>query len=246
MRLRMPWALTFARQYRPHLTWRSILALRSAVLAVPPPPVLDLRLRVPPTHLRLRPATTDLWTYDDVFCRQIYRAAIAHPIHTLLDVGANIGLVSLYVRAHSRKATIMAVEPDAGNLALLEHNLAPLHALIIRGALWQHDHPVTFAPAKPTTGHITTGDGITVSGYTMTSLVARSGFHTVDLLKIDSEGGERYLFAGDQAWLSRVRSILIEFHGDTRDASRFDQIVRAAGFVISEIGPQLAYARRLG
>lgn len=242
----MPWTLTLARQYRPHLTWRSILALRSALLAVPKPPVLDLRLRVPPTPLRLRPATTDLWTYDDVFCRQIYRAAIAQPIHTMLDVGANIGLVSLYVRAHSPEATIVAVEPDAENLALLEHNLAPLHAMIIRGALWQHDRPVTFAPATPTTGHITTGDGITVPGYTMASLVARSGFPTIDLLKIDVEGGERYLFAGDQAWLSRVRSIIIEFHEDTRDASHFDQILRAAGFLISEIGPQLAYARRSG
>jgi FkbM family methyltransferase len=246
MRLRMPWALTFARQYRPHLTWRSILALRSAVLAAPPPPVLDLRLRVPPTHLRLRPTTADFWTYDDVFCRQIYRAAIAQPIHTIVDVGAHIGLVSLYVCAHNSQAGIVAVEPDSENLTLLEHNLAPLHAMIIRGALWQHDHPVTFAPATPTTGHLTTGDGITVPGYTMASLIARSGFSTIDLLKIDCEGGERYLFAGDQTWLSRVRSILIEFHGDTRDASRFDQIVRAAGFVISEIGPQLAYAHRSG
>jgi FkbM family methyltransferase len=244
MRLRTPWTLTFARQYRPYLTWRSILALRSALLAVPTPPVLDLRLRVPRTRLRLRPATTDLWTYDDVFCRQIYRAAIAQPIRTILDVGANIGLVSLYVHGHWPEASIVAVEPDAENLTLLEYNLAPLHALIIRGSLWQHDHPVTFAPATPTTGHITTGDGITVPGYTMASLVARSGFSTIDLLKIDCEGGERYLFAGDQAWLSRVRSILIEFHGNTRDASRFDEILRVAGFVISEIGPQLAYAHR--
>jgi FkbM family methyltransferase len=192
----------------------------------------------------LRPATTDLWTFDDVFCRQIYRSAVARPVHTVLDVGAHIGLVSLYVRAHSPYATVVAVEPDAENLALLERNLASCRALIIRGALWVRDQRVTFAPATPTSGRITSGDGIPVQGFTMASLVARAGFSTIDLLKIDVEGAERHLFAGDQTWLSRVRSIIIEFHQDAREASGFDLIVREAGFAVREIGPQLAYAQR--
>ena len=238
----IPWSVTFAKQYRPHLTWRSVFNLRAAVLS--PPPVLDLRLRVPPTNLSLRPATTDLWTFDDVFCRHLYRAAVGQPIHTMLDVGAHIGLVSLYVRSRFPRVTIVAVEPDVGNLALLERNLASSRALIIRGALWSRDQRVTFASATPTSGRITDGEGIHVQGYTMASLIARSGFSTVDLLKIDVEGAERHLFVGDHAWLSRVRSVIIEFHDDAREASGFDRIMGEAGFAIQEIGPQVVYAHK--
>jgi FkbM family methyltransferase len=162
----------------------------------------------------------------------------------MLDVGAHIGLVSLYVRSRFPRVTIVAVEPDAGNLALLERNLASSRALIIRGALWSRDQRVTFASATPTSGRITDGDGIHVQGYTMASLIARSGFSTVDLLKIDVEGAERHLFAGDHAWLSRVRSVIIEFHDDAREASGFDRIMGEAGFALQEIGSQVVYAHR--
>jgi hypothetical protein len=78
----------------------------------------------------------------------------------------------------------------------------------------------------------------------MGSLVAWSGFAQIDLLKVDVEGAERHLFAGDVTWLQNVQRLLVEWHGDSRQASGFDAIVCAAGFVVRELDDHTTYAYR--
>lgn len=71
-----------------------------------------------------------------------------------------------------------------------------------------------------------------VEAFTMRELLEYSGFQIVDLLKVDIEGAETELFSRDVDWLTLVRCIAIEFHGDSRQRSRFDEVVRRYGFHI--------------
>ena len=68
----------------------------------------------------------------------------------------------------------------------------------------------------------------------MAEIVAESTFDRIDILKIDIEGAEVQMFRSDLGWLDRVRSILIEFHGNSRAESKFDSIVKHHGFRIRE------------
>ena len=193
--------------------------------------------------MRLRPKTIDLWTFDDVFLRQIYGVLRGERISTMLDLGANIGLVGLYVLSRNPQAQLAAVEPDSENFALLTRNLPSANRL--NAAMWHSDGPVTFAPDTPTTGQVTHAqEGRAVPGLTMASLVRWSGFSRIDLLKVDIEGAERHLFAGDRDWLRRVDRLLVEWHGDSRQASEFDAVVAAEGFSILELDAHTSYAHR--
>jgi FkbM family methyltransferase len=228
------WTWAFLQRYRGIVAWRSLWNLRAATLAPRSHALLDLRLRRPPARVRFRPNTTDFWTFNEVLVDGLYAGILAAaPIRTVIDLGANIGFASLYLRAHAPEARILAVEPDAANVALLEHNLPD--ATILQGAFWYVDGPVPFEAATPTTGAVAeSATSVTVPGYTMASIVDRSGFDIVDVLKVDIEGAERHLFAGDNSWLDRVRGLVLEFHGDARAASGFDTEMARRGFRVHE------------
>ena len=54
----------------------------------------------------------------------------------------------------------------------------------------------------------------TVQAWDVGKLIDMSGFDTVDLLKVDIERAELYVFGESAAsWLPRVRNICIELHG---------------------------------
>ncbi len=48
-------------------------------------------------------------------------------------------------------------------------------------------------------------------------MIETSGIETIDLLKMDIEGGEQALLTGDTAWLSSVNAIVAEFHPSVVD-----------------------------
>jgi hypothetical protein len=53
-----------------------------------------------------------------------------------------------------------------------------------------------------------------IHGYAIATLLAQSGFDTIDLLKLDIEGAEEQIFsASDTGWLDHVRGLVIETHG---------------------------------
>ena len=87
-------------------------------------------------------------------------------------------------------------------------------------------------------GAASTGDDsgrqCVVPGWTMPSLMSLARFDAVDLLKVDIEGGEDHLFAGDSSWLDRVRCLAIEFHNGTRERSGFDAMMKQFGFAVEE------------
>jgi len=93
------------------------------------------------------------------------------------------------------------------------------------------DHYSAFATRAPVAAE---RGGDLMRGLPMSRVIAESGFDRVDLLKVDIEGAEVELFKGDVSWLRRVGAIAIEFHGDSRRESGFDQIMRDYGFAVDD------------
>jgi FkbM family methyltransferase len=209
----------------------------------------------------MRPVSNDIYTFNEVFAEEVYGLIRRRlpDIRTVIDLGANIGLSSIYFLAHYPAARALAVEPDPQNYILLTENLASYvtqkRATVVQGALWASDGPVIFErPSAP--GHVNQGAVVgpvagdasdrqfVVPGWTMPTLMTRAGFDRVDLLKVDIEGGEEHLFTGDASWLDRVGCLAVEFHNETRQKSRFDDRVREFGFTVEDANAHTVVAVR--
>ena len=88
--------------------------------------------------IKLRRDTTDVGTFEHLFFTDQYAPRHYPRLEPrfIVDCGANIGLSALYFANRYALATIVAIEPEASNFALLCENVAsypnvkPLHAAI--------------------------------------------------------------------------------------------------------------------
>jgi FkbM family methyltransferase len=144
---------------------------------------------------------------------------------TLIDVGANIGLVTLSLAAHA--GHIHAIEPCDMTFEFLQKNVASLrnvtaHKLLIG----QHNAKKTlFFNTGDPTGSMSTANHLDLSGHTYLvpstcKTVSLDGFahsfNRVDFLKIDTEGSEIEILKSAGETLARHKpSALIEFNAHT-------------------------------
>lgn len=255
------WSISLFREYGPVLTLGSILALRRALVLekrqrVAYQTAISIRLKTGRRSLVLRPASNDLYTFREVFIEGVYEPLRRHVCRgrTIVDVGANIGLASVFFRQCWPKAEIVCVEPAADNCELLARNLQPDieqgKCRVVRGAAWHRSGTCRFAPLKK--GHVNQRhchegdeDGEEVLAYSIGDIVVASQLSFVDVMKIDVEGAETVLFCDDASWLDMVGVLAIEFHGSSRRDSNFDKVVRGKGFVVVGEHGHTVVAKRL-
>ena len=77
--------------------------------------------------MHLREGPTDRQVFEEVFVERVYVPYLAMtPDPTrggIVDLGANIGLSAVFLARAFPRAPMVAVEPDAGNFAVLLENL---------------------------------------------------------------------------------------------------------------------------
>lgn len=204
----------------------------------------------PHSEIHLRSRTGDYFVFYEVFLDECYRLPSwlrGKPMR-ILDLGANIGLTSLYFSTLVPDARLACVEPDEANVRLLRMNLAALgdRVQVISGAVGERTTSRLFLPGPTWGGALDSGgneraphaDGRAVACYSMADIIARTGFDRIDLLKMDVEGAEKEIFAGDLTWLSVVDVILIELHGPYA-LTEFKEAVARVGFSVFEPGSRL-------
>jgi FkbM family methyltransferase len=142
----------------------------------------------------------------------------------ILDAGANIGASAVFLARLYPQARIVAVEPEPSNFALLQRNVAAWpQVAVVHGAVASADGELTlFDPGRSTDAFRAAKDDNggwhgrpigAVRAWSMASLIDGFGQGCEPLLaKIDIEGGEADLFAGDTAWVDAFPAIAIELH----------------------------------
>ena len=168
----------------------------------------------------LRWGSTDAKVFDEVFFEKIYEPlAAAIPggsvPSVLVDLGANVGLSSLFLCRMLGFDHVIAVEPDRANLRTLRQNVEPNVSAEVtsiqafagaeRGfanlldagyGSWglrmgeRSDHGIPVLPMREILPH--TPEGV--------------------LLKCDIEGAEQWIFPGIAEWDEWVRFIILELH----------------------------------
>jgi FkbM family methyltransferase len=169
------------------------------------------------------------------------------PGETLLDVGANVGVFSLY--AAKRGIPVYAVEPEAQNFALLTRNihLNGLGARItpVNVAFSDHDgfeelFLSRFQPgaALHSLGGMDRRDACGLAQRVVTcsidSFVERYPDARPRHIKIDVDGAEATVIAGAERTLRHpeMRSLLVELSGTVTDRAVAERIA-ACGYVLT-------------
>lgn len=179
------------------------------------------RVRVPlpfgRASITIRGGTSDARLVREFLLRDRFPLPRIFTPRLIVDAGANIGLVSLYLAAAYPAARVLAIEPEASNLSLLRMNTARFSNIeVVEGALWSSSARLSIANPQADKWSFRMSESASldggVRGYTIDELMARAGATTIDILKIDIEGGEKQIFGGDVGWLERVRMVIIELH----------------------------------
>ncbi len=263
--LRQPWTVSLIREWRPYMSMRSVLRfrdyeLRSAKGRQVEGQLLELSMKSPVKgKISLREVGSDILTFDEVIKQQVYKNILStlKRCDTVIDLGANIGLASLYFAAHYPSCRLFAVEPNANSYQILTANLRKLIASgrcrTIQAAVWGGEEVLVsdcsqaaehYSAFKMKAANAEDGAEWTTLGLPIQKIIENSGFKRIDLLKVDIEGAEVELFKGDLRWLHDVTSIAIEFHGDSRSECRFDDIMRDYQFDIHDQDPHTVVAIR--
>jgi FkbM family methyltransferase len=168
-----------------------------------------------PRTLTLR-SWHDLLTLNEIFCRGDY--ALDPPPEIVVDIGANIGLASLYALTRNRHAQAWLFEPVATNIAEIP--------AVLQG--FEHRYQVITAPVAPKAGPVdfgiepsgryggigvSTGQSLTLQAISMgdalTPILAQHA--RIDWLKLDTEGSELALLeAIPPEMLTQIETIYLE------------------------------------
>jgi FkbM family methyltransferase len=201
-----------------------------------------LRLKGVPTPLTLRRTNSDFFVVRDVFENDDYgavRKMNLPPDARIVDLGANVGITSLYFASLYPHCRILAVEPDADNADLAQRNGADLIAAgrmtLVRAFAAATDGAASIDRTDQSWGFkksdappaATNVDAIPC--LSIPTLLARHPMDRIDLLKCDIEGSEAELFANCAPWIDRVRNLVIEVHPPYSPAL-LHQHLRAAGW----------------
>jgi FkbM family methyltransferase len=175
-----------------------------------------------PVFLRLK--TTDIELYGKMFADREYAfEAIKQP---KVIVDANIGLATIFFANAFPEATIIAIEPEATNFALLKKNTAAYPKVVpVQAALWCDNtminltHPAS-NPEWDKWAFRTQRDEDRnknklfhqIQGMTVDRIMRDHGLDFIDVLKVDIEGAEKDVFADASNWIDKVGAVTIELH----------------------------------
>jgi FkbM family methyltransferase len=212
-------------------------------------------------EVALRLNSSDLPTFYQVFGICEYDSpSLPQSAGSILDLGANVGLATVFFGLKYPGAEILAVEPETSNYSLMASNTAALGPRIRRehAAVWVHDGHINLqtdaedgsslgAWGVRTSDRIDNASAVT-NCFKLDTLLDRAGFSTVDILKVDIEGAELQVFSeGAEKWLPRVGMIIIETHDRFQPGS--EAAVRQAIAPLFEELPSIGenlFFRRIG
>ncbi|HKO42638.1 MAG TPA: FkbM family methyltransferase [Pyrinomonadaceae bacterium] len=181
-------------------------------------------------------AESFLFTYDEIFEREIYRFKSTNSSPYIIDGGANVGISVVYFKHLFPDCRITAFEPDPDIFQVLSANCERFgfrHVQLIRKALWTDDTVLQFTQEGAEAGRVSkTGDPDTIIDVPACRLKHFLD-RPVDLLKLDIEGAETEVLLDCADELRNVEKLFVEYHSFAHETQTLNLIVSVltdAGF----------------
>ena len=170
---------------------------------------------------------------------------------TVVDIGAIIGLFTLWAATSFRGATVHAYEPNSDLWSYTESNISQVGANLYReGVSNKSGRGSVSCSGESRLGkcEIASTGGVAVTAFR--EVVARMGGE-IDLLKLDCEGAEWDILEDSES-LRAVKHVVMEYHltGEGRSLEQLLAIFSARGFSPTHVNPNsgfgIACFRRTG
>ncbi|WP_131701427.1 FkbM family methyltransferase [Chryseobacterium sp. FH2] len=166
--------------------------------------------------LFLRTFKGDIDIFYEIFWKKTYDKPlnlIKKKPEIIVDLGAHIGMTSIYFALKYPDSKIISVEASLENFLLLEQNTSSFKNIqCINAAAYFEDGIVNFGNDELSYNQKVSEKGIETEAITVESLIKKHTLDKIDLLKIDIEGGEIELLSKNNSWLKKVKNIIIEIH----------------------------------
>jgi len=193
-----------------------------------------------PHPLFVRPGTSDAIGLVQNIIREEWGASFPpEPVRLIIDAGANIGDTTAWYLARFPDATVVSLEPDPDNYAMLVRNCAVYgsRAVLLNAALWPREARLNICPsvaynavAVAEVDPADRSNGLRCDGISVRTLRKSLGFTTIDILKCDVEGAEFHLFRDAPRWLSFVRCLVIEIHSEAAHQAVYRAVEKQGTF----------------
>jgi FkbM family methyltransferase len=181
--------------------------------------MIEISARNAASKIYLRNSTTDVHTFYDIFTNHEYDIDFGFTPETIIDCGANTGLVTVFYKSKYPKSKIIAIEPERSNFEMLVKNTASFNNVhCLKNAVWGNEGFIEISdPGFGNWGFITNEtkneSETSVKTVTIKGIMQKFELQNIDVLKIDIEGAEKEVFeSADKEWLSKTKVILIELH----------------------------------
>lgn len=148
--------------------------------------------------------------YEEGISRLLTR--VLPPDGVAVDVGANIGVLSMLMAELAPRGRVHAFEPAPENFGYLRRNVGALPNVVARAAaVVDRDGPVNleFNDDYPAGSFVSDTGGVVTEGLRLDTWVDQSGIDRLDVLKIDVEGAEPSVLAGATTTIRRLRPVTI-------------------------------------
>jgi FkbM family methyltransferase len=168
----------------------------------------------------------------EVLLEECYRLPVDINPRTFIDLGANIGLATLYFHNKFALSTSIAVEPSRRNVALMKKNFLDntFEVMTLEAAVADSAGHTLFVETQESNLGYVASHGKRVNAVTMSDLIDMVPNRRIDLLKIDIEGYEEHLLSQNIEWLDSIGSIIIELHFERSKNDKFINLLISKGF----------------
>jgi FkbM family methyltransferase len=192
----------------------------------------------------------DLGIFHEVWDHERYTAGSLSAVArggTVVDIGAHIGLFSVFASRKLHAQRMISAEPDPANFELLSRNISANHvesAILVKAAVaGESGERRIYNNQSNTGGHSFYPRGASsrpVRTVSLTELFKSSGVSECSLLKMDCEGAEMEVLenAPDEL-LSSASAISLEYHLDVylpERLEKFQKRMQSLGFLL-EVRP---------
>lgn len=173
--------------------------------------------------------STSAYIFDEVFVRREYDCAELAGARTLVDVGANIGLFTLFGLMRSPNAKVFCVEANPTTFSILSRNLqrnqlsnvtARLFAAAsVEGSVAIYEAPESSGGASLFPGEHLREAAVRVQARSLAAFLIENECLSIDVMKIDIEGAEYDVLLSDGVLSGnfQIKALIVEVDASPRD-----------------------------
>lgn len=189
-----------------------------------------------PLEVAVRANGSDKIVYNQIFIVEEYKVIVEFMLQfkketkgwNIIDGGANIGLTTLYFHQNLPNAKIVCIEPDKDNFEMIKNNMRinnfSANGNLLNAGLWSKNTHIkterSFRDGEDWSIIVKETDDPTnaLKAYSITDVINKQfDGEIIDLLKLDVEGSEKYIFEAEEEvakFLSKIRFVIIEIHDE--------------------------------